>query len=140
MDWWQKLTIDWPCALGDWLWAMLVVPTVEFLNRLTRRRVLHFLGILLLLLVFQYVVAFDLFFLFGVDLGLLMEVSAAVMVLAARQGAQTLTYAAWQQAKLIVERVIQTCRRGSRAVRTHAARMLLPPKSDEDGEGHCAFA
>ena len=32
-DWWQKLTIDWPCALGDWLWAMLVVAPAKVHRR-----------------------------------------------------------------------------------------------------------
>ena len=86
-DWWQKLTIDWPCALGDWLWAMLVVVPAGSLDKLTRRRVLHVVGIVLLLIFFQQVVMFDLTFLFGVDLGLLMEVCAAIFVLTAREQA-----------------------------------------------------
>src|SRR6185295_6220742 len=83
-DLWQKLTIDWPCALGDWLWAALVVAPARVIDGLTRRRVLHILGFILLLIFFQQVVMFDLTFLFGLDLGLMMEVAAAVFVLTAR--------------------------------------------------------
>jgi hypothetical protein len=89
-DWWQKLTIDWPCTLGDWLWAALVVTPARFIDGLTRRRVLHILGFILLLLFFQQVVMFDLTFLFGMDLGLLMEVCAAIFVLTARGQARAL--------------------------------------------------
>ena len=130
-DWWQKLTIDWPCALGDWLWAMLVVAPAKFIDGLTRRRLLHVVGFILLLIFFQQVVMFDLTFLFGLDLGLLMEVAAAIFVLAARDRARTLVDASWRSLKAAVHRV----RRGRvREIVTRAARALLPPKNDdEDG-------
>src|ERR1700744_2441756 len=88
-NWWQKLTIDRPCALGDWLWAMLVVEPARLIDGITRRRVLHIMGLILLVIFFQQVVAMDLVFLFGVDLGLLMEVSAAVIILISRQQIKT---------------------------------------------------
>jgi hypothetical protein len=130
-DWRQKLTIDWPCALGDWLWAMLVIAPAKFIDGLTRRRVLHILGFILLLIFFQQVVMFDLTFLFGLDLGVLMEVSAAIFVLAARQQFRTLMDAAWRNLKTAV----QIVRRGRiRETVTRARRALLLPKNDdEDG-------
>jgi hypothetical protein len=132
-NWWQKLTIDWPCALGDWLWAMLVVEPARLIDGITRRRVLHIIGLILLVIFFQQVVAMDLVFLFGVDLGLLMEVSAAVIILVSRQQIKT--------SVLIIRRSLvsakpllhQAYRRGPRRVR-RAVRTLWPPKSsDEDG-------
>ena len=39
MDLWQKLTIDWPCMLGDWLWANIRVPLATLPQQLTMRRV-----------------------------------------------------------------------------------------------------
>lgn len=132
-NWWQKLTIDWPCALGDWLWAMLVVEPARLIDGITRRRVLHIIGLILLVIFFQQVVAMDLVFLFGIDLGLLMEVSAAVIILISRQQIKT--------AVLVIRRSLvsakpllhQAYRRGARRVR-RAVRTLWPPKSsDEDG-------
>jgi hypothetical protein len=130
-DWWQKLTIDWPCALGDWLWAALVVTPARFIDGLTRRRVLHILGFILLLLFFQQVVMFDLTFLFGMDLGLLMEVCAATFVLTARGQARALL----TQAQRGLKTAVRLIRRGRvRETVTRAARALLPPKNDdEDG-------
>jgi hypothetical protein len=130
-DWWQKLTIDWPCALGDWLWAMLVVVPAKFIDGLTRRRVLHILGFILLLLFFQQVVMFDLTFLFGMDLGLLMEVCAAVFVLAARGQVRALL----NQAQRGLKAAVRMVRRGRvRETVTRACRALLPSKNDdEDG-------
>src|ERR1700749_3766066 len=88
-NWWQKLTIDWPCALSDWLWAMLVVEPARLIDGITRRRGLHIIGLILLVIFFQQVVAMGLVFLFGIDLGLLMEVSGAVIILISRQQIKT---------------------------------------------------
>jgi len=130
-DLWQKLTIDWPCALGDWLWTALVVAPAKVIDGLTRRRVLHILGFILLLIFFQQVVMFDLTFLFGLDLGLLMEVASAVFVLTARNQARTLVDISWRSLKAVA----QIVRRGRvRETVTRACRALLPPKNDdEDG-------
>ena len=132
-DWWQKLTIDWPCALGDWLWALLVVEPARLIDRITRRRVLHIIGLVLLVIFFQQVVAMDLTFLFGVDLGLLMEVSAAVFILVARQQIKTTVLVIRRSVMLAKPHLLRAGRRGARCVR-RAVRTLWPPKSsDEDG-------
>ncbi|MBA2587602.1 MAG: hypothetical protein H0U98_03160 [Alphaproteobacteria bacterium] len=128
-DWWHKITIDWPCALGDWLWWALVVAPANFIDGLTRRRVLHVIGFVLLLIFFQQVVMFDLTFLFGLDLGLLMEVAAAIFVLSARDRGRALAHASWHAVKAVV-RVIRRSR--VRESVTKACRVLLPPKSDDD--------
>jgi hypothetical protein len=128
-DWWQKLTIDWPCVLGDWLWLALVVAPARFIDGLTRRRILHVIGLLLLLYFFQQVVMFDLTFLFGVDLGLLMEVTAAVFVLIARSQVRTVVDISRRNLKTVVRFV----RRGRvRETVTRACRTLLPPKNDDE--------
>ena len=129
--WWQKLTIDWPCALGDWLWAMLVVEPARLIGKITRRRALHIVGFILLLIFFQQVAMFDLTFLFGFDLGLLMEVAAAIFVLTARNQVRTLVDASWRGLKAVA-RVV---RHGQvRETVTRACRTLMPSKNDdEDG-------
>ena len=132
-DWWQKLTIDWPCALGDWLWALLVVEPARLIDGITRRRVLHIIGLILLVIFFQQVVAMDLFFLFGVDLGLLIEVSAAVIILAGRQQIKTTVLVIRRSLVLAKPALRHACRRGARRVRRAALRLLPPKSSDEDG-------
>ena len=132
-NWWQKLTIDWPCALGDWLWAMLVVEPARLIDGITRRRVLHIIGLILLVIFFQQVVAMDLVFLFGIDLGLLMEVSAAVIILISRQQIKTAVLVIRRSLVSAKPSLHQVYRRGARRVR-RAVRTLWPPKSsDEDG-------
>jgi hypothetical protein len=129
--WWTKLTIDWPCALGDWLWAMLVVEPVRLMDKITRRRVLQFIGFLLLLLFYRQVVMLDLTFLFGVDLGLLMEVAAAIFILAVRNGGKAPVAVTRQCLVSARTRVTHALRRGARRVR-HAVRRLIPPAEEDD--------
>ena len=130
-DWRQKLSIDWPCALGDFLWAMLVIEPARLLDKITRRIVLHFVGILFLLIFFRYVVAMDLTFLFGVDLGLLMEVAAAAVVLIARKQSGAAVAVVRHHLVQARPRIMQTWRRGARRVR-HAIRTLKPPANDDE--------
>ena len=49
---WQIWTIDKPAVLGDWLWQILVVELAAFLDRLTLRRVIAFIPVVIL--VFAY--------------------------------------------------------------------------------------
>jgi hypothetical protein len=137
-NWWHKLTIDWPCAIGDWLWAALVIAPARFLDRLTRRRILHVVGIIVLLLFFQYVVAFDLTFLFGIDLGLLIEVAAALLVITARDRGRPVLETVRRSLVPAKASALHVWRRGAtrarRARRCRITRILKPPKSsDEDG-------
>src|SRR6185503_1556988 len=125
-DWWQKLTIDWPCALGDWLWALLVVEPARLIDGITRRRMLHIIGLILLVIFFQQVVAMDLFFLFGVDLGLLMEVSAAVIILVTRQQIKTTVLVIRRGLVSAKPTLHHAYRRAARRVR-RAVRTLRPP-------------
>jgi hypothetical protein len=110
---------------------MLVVQPARLIDKITRRRVLHVIGLILLIIFFQYVVALDLTFLFAVDLGLLMEVCAAIFVLSAREQVRPLANASWRNLK----RVVRAIRRGQvRETVTRACRKLLHPSSDdEDG-------
>jgi hypothetical protein len=131
-DWWQKLTIDWPCALGDFLWAMLVVEPARLIDKITRRRLLHVIGIILLLIFFQQVVAMDLTFLFGIDLGLLMDVAAAIFIFTARDQVKGALAVVRRSLVLLKTRAMHAYRRGARRTR-RVMRGLLPSSDDEDG-------
>ena len=128
-DWWQKISIDWPCALGDFLWTMLVVQPARLIDKITRRRVLHVIGLILLVIFFQQVVAMDLVFLFGIDLGLLMEMAAAIFILTARDQGRTLV----NMSRRNLKRAVQVVRGGRvRETVTRACRKLLLPNSDDE--------
>ncbi len=51
---WKKWTIDKPALLGDWLWDVFVVQLAAFLDRLTLRRIVAFLPVVVLILAYYH--------------------------------------------------------------------------------------
>jgi hypothetical protein len=51
---WNKWTIDKPALLGDWLWDVFVVQLAAFLDRLTLRRIIAFIPIVILVLAYYH--------------------------------------------------------------------------------------
>ena len=51
---WKKWTIDKPAAFGDWLWDAFVVQFVAFLDRLTWRRIIAVLPLVLLVIAYAH--------------------------------------------------------------------------------------
>ena len=50
----RKWTVERPAALGDWLWAILVVELAALLDRLTWRQVIAFVPVVILLLAYAH--------------------------------------------------------------------------------------
>ena len=53
-NWWWRWTVERPAAFGDWLWLMLVVLPADFLDRLTFRKIIAFLPIVILAIAFAH--------------------------------------------------------------------------------------
>ncbi|WP_315702969.1 MULTISPECIES: hypothetical protein [unclassified Bradyrhizobium] len=51
---WKKWTIDKPALFGDWLWDVFVVQLAAFLDRLTLRRIVAFIPVLILILAYYH--------------------------------------------------------------------------------------
>src|SRR3974377_1363437 len=51
---WRKWTIDRPAALGDWLWEVFVVQLAAFLDRLTLRKIIAFIPVVILILAYAH--------------------------------------------------------------------------------------
>ena len=51
---WQKWTIDKPAALGDWLWDVFVVQLAALLDRLTLRKIIALIPIVILILAYDH--------------------------------------------------------------------------------------
>jgi hypothetical protein len=51
---WKKWTLDKPAILGDWLWDVLVVQFAAFLDRLTLRRIIAFIPVVILVLAYYH--------------------------------------------------------------------------------------
>jgi hypothetical protein len=144
MNLWQKLTIDWPCGLGDWLWLYVVMGTAEFLRRLTFRLVLRIAFIVLLLAFFQHVMALDLAFLFYIDVASLPEIAAALFAVVAAGFAGKALGAAARAARPLLRNIASAWARfGSRqprTARTPRRKLVAPSDDDEPARGLFAFA
>jgi hypothetical protein len=51
---WKTWTIDKPAAFGDWLWDVFVVQLAAWLDRLTLRRIIAFILVLILILAYLH--------------------------------------------------------------------------------------
>jgi hypothetical protein len=51
---WKKWTLDKPAAFGDLLWEVFVVQLAAFLDRLTLRRVIAFIPVVILILAYAH--------------------------------------------------------------------------------------
>ncbi|WP_050630803.1 hypothetical protein [Bradyrhizobium viridifuturi] len=52
--WWQTWTIDKPAALGDWLWLVLVVELAALLDRLTLRKLIALIPVVILIVAYLH--------------------------------------------------------------------------------------
>jgi hypothetical protein len=51
---WKTWTIDKPALLGDWLWDVFVVQLAALLDRLTLRRIIAFIPVVILVLAYYH--------------------------------------------------------------------------------------
>jgi len=51
---WKKWTIDKPAMLGDWLWEVFVVELAALLDRLTLRRIIALIPVVILVLAYYH--------------------------------------------------------------------------------------
>jgi hypothetical protein len=84
------MIVDWLGALGDWLWANLVVALAALLDRLTFRRIVLFAGLIVLATAFAYVFTADVAIIFAGDMMLYFDIASAVMLIVARERLQHL--------------------------------------------------
>jgi hypothetical protein len=53
-NWWRRWTVERPAAFGDWLWLVLVVLPAEWLDRLTIRKIIAFVPVVILAIAFAH--------------------------------------------------------------------------------------
>src|SRR5215471_2360966 len=51
---WKTWTIDKPAAFGDWLWELFVVQLAALLNRLTLRRIIAIIPLVILIIAYAH--------------------------------------------------------------------------------------
>ena len=84
MDLWQKLTIDWPCRLGDWLWTNIAVPLSALPGQITFRRVVFLAALLVATIALAQLFSLDMAFLMAGDIAFYCEIASAVMLIIVR--------------------------------------------------------
>lgn len=136
MNLWQKLSIDWLCALGDWLWANLVVPVRAGCRQVTVRRVVYFAALLAAIYVIGHVATIDVAFWAAGDIAFYCEIMSAVFFVAVRGHARQMLYLARQKLAAAASRTAIVLRRlGARQRRNANAlgrkRADSPPSDDE---------
>ena len=101
MKLWQKLTIDWPCALDDWLWANLILAPVAVLDWLTFRRaariVLQITLVVAFFMFFEQIASLHLASLFAVDANAYLDLFVAIFLLISRGRTRVILKAAAQK-------------------------------------------
>jgi hypothetical protein len=51
---WHRWTVDKPAAFGDWLWDIFVVQFAAWLDRLTLRKIIAFIPVVILVLAYMH--------------------------------------------------------------------------------------
>lgn len=106
MKLWRKLSIDWPCALGDWLWAAVVVAPAKFLDWLSPRRaarvILQLALVLAFFLFFEQIAAFHVASLFAIDANAYIDLFVAIFVLFTRQHVRQMLHVAGRRVRFFV--------------------------------------
>src|SRR6202158_6360510 len=87
-DWGREWSYEIPFAIGDARWVVLVVQFVDFLSRLTIRRVLEFFVIAILAMAFAQTFPIDLAILFAGDALMYLEIVVAIRLAAGREHVQ----------------------------------------------------
>ena len=128
MGWWWNLTVEWPGALGDWLWKYLVAMPLATLKELTLRRVLTVLALTILVAIFaQAAIPGDIALLLAGDTMAYYEAAAIVWLLATRGHARDIARMMMNLAKTVMRTVARTAVRG--VVGRGEARRRVPSRA-----------
>ena len=136
---WWKLTVDWPCALGDWLWAYLVVPLLVQLERLTFKRVIYLAALTLAIYAFAQVATIDVAFVMAGDTVFYLEIASAVMFFVVRGHVRQSLHMIGEKTRTAVRRATALMRRYGDTVRQRRNANALrrkrgdSPESSDDG-------
>lgn len=135
MDLWQKLTIDWPCRLGDWLWANIAVPLSTLPRQLTFRRIVFLAALLVATAALAQVFTIDMAFFMAGDVAFYCELLSVVALIVVRghighaaQMTKTVVLTAARRAASWHRR-----RLGARRQRTIRPRVRHDPDGDDEG-------
>jgi hypothetical protein len=139
---WRRWTVERPAAFGDWLWLVLVVLPADWLDKLTWRKIIAFIPVIVLAIAIAHNVPLPPEILFLGDALAYLDMLTILLLLAAigRVGAilyfvrQMVGNAARGLAKALTPAIRRADPRHRRANNTAGRNRLLGPskKSDDD--------
>ena len=83
-EFWQKLSVDWPCAVTDWVYANTAVPLRIALKELTLRRMIYAAAFIVAAYAFAQIAAGEIVLLMAGDLAAYVEIVSLFYLAAAR--------------------------------------------------------
>src|SRR3954447_7327804 len=98
---WRKWTIDKPALAGDWLWDVLVVQFVAWLDRLTLRQIVAFIPVLILVLAYYHKIPLPPELLLLGDLLAYIDIFSALFLLGILSRAATILFVIGQVASRV---------------------------------------
>ena len=137
---WQKWTIDKPARLGDWLWDVFVVQLAAFLDRLTLRRIIAAIPVVILLLAYYHNIPVSPGLMLLGDLLAYLDIFAVIFLLGILSRATTVLFIIKQVAarlgRLASGLLTEARRRDFRHRRVRGAkgwkRLTGQPRNDDD--------
>jgi hypothetical protein len=93
---WKKWTVDKPALLGDWLWDVFVVQLAALLDRLTLRRIIAFIPVVILVLAYYHRIPIPPELMLVGDLLAYIDIFAVVFLLGVLSRAATILFAVKQ--------------------------------------------
>jgi hypothetical protein len=100
---WRKWTIDKPAAFGDWLWQIFVVELAAFLDRLTLRKVIAFIPVVILVVAYAHSIPIPPEFILVGDILACIDIFSIIVLLSLIGRAATILYVIRQAAGHLLE-------------------------------------
>ena len=98
---WKKWTLDKPAAFGDLLWEVFVVQLAAFLDRLTLRRVIAFIPVVILVLAYSHSIPIPPELMLVGDVLAYIDIYSAILLVGLMSRATTILFALKQAAALV---------------------------------------
>ncbi|HEX4028634.1 MAG TPA: hypothetical protein VHX18_13520 [Rhizomicrobium sp.] len=135
MDFWQRLTVEWPCRLGDWLWANIAVPLSTLPRQMTLRRAIFLAALLVAAIALAQLFTVDVAFYMAGDIAFYCEIASAVMFIVVRGHIRGFAHVAIAMLKQATRRAAVWYRKSVGARRQRGAKKpaLGDTGSDDDG-------
>ena len=137
---WKTWTIDKPAAFGDWLWDVFVVQLAAWLDRLTLRRIIAFIPVLILILAYLHRIPIPPELMLLGDLLAYIDIFSAVFLLSILSRFSTVLFVMKQLSARALRLASSALTRMQRLDYRHRReggaktrkRLMMPTRSDDD--------